>query len=65
MAFPESVSDVVHVTSLYSAHGINTTRNANDSVFGNSAADLAIETLNIAGNTTAGYTGTMLLGLAL
>jgi len=65
MAFTESISDVVHVSTLYSAHGINTTRNANDSVFGNSAVDLSIETLNLAGSVSAGYTGTLNIGLAL
>lgn len=65
MAFSEVISDAVHVTSLYSAHGINTTRNAADSVFGNSATDLANETLVIAGSTSAGYTGAYTIGLAL
>jgi protocatechuate 3,4-dioxygenase beta subunit len=65
MAFPESISDVVHVSTLYAAHGINTTRNANDSVFGNSATDLANETLSLVGSVSTGYTGTYTIGLAL
>ncbi len=65
MAFPESISDVVHVSSLYAAHGINTTRNASDSIFGNSSTDLANETIALTGNTTDGYTGTHTIGLAL
>jgi protocatechuate 3,4-dioxygenase beta subunit len=65
MAFPETISDAVHVSSLYSAHGINTTRNATDSVFGNSSTDLANEMLSITGSIAAGYTGTYTIGLAL
>jgi protocatechuate 3,4-dioxygenase beta subunit len=65
MAFPESISDVVHVSSLYATHGINTTRNATDSVFGNSTTDLANETLSLTGSVSAGYTGTYTIGLAL
>ncbi|EHQ30866.1 intradiol ring-cleavage dioxygenase [Mucilaginibacter paludis] len=65
MAFPETVSDVVYVSSLYSAHGINTTRNASDSVFGDSASDLAKETLSLSGSISAGYTGIYTIGLAL
>ena len=57
ITFPETISDAVHVTSLYAAHGINTTRNTADGIFNNSAADLANETVALAGNTTAGYTG--------
>ena len=63
MAFPESISDAVHVTDAYKAHGINTTRNASDHVFGDS--DLVNEMLTLAGDTTNGYTGTYTIGLAL
>jgi protocatechuate 3,4-dioxygenase beta subunit len=65
MAFPETISDAVHVTSLYASHGINTTRNANDNIFGNSATDLANQMLSLTGNTTSGYTGTYTIGIAI
>ena len=65
MAFPETISDVVHVSSLYAALGVNTTSNAADSIFGNSATDLANETLSLTGSVAAGYTGTYTIGLAL
>lgn len=65
MAFSESISDVVQTSTLYAAHGVNPVRNATDSVFGNSATDLANETLSLAGSVAAGYTGTHTIGLAL
>jgi protocatechuate 3,4-dioxygenase beta subunit len=65
LTFPETISDAVHVTSLYAAHGINTTRNANDNVFGDSATDLANEIFTMTGDATNGYTGTHTIGLAL
>ena len=65
MAFPETVSDVVHVSTLYAAHGANTTRNASDSILGNSATDLANETLAMTGSLSTVYTGTYKIGLAL
>ncbi len=65
MAFPETISDLVHVSTLYAAHGINTTRNASDSVFGDSATDLANEMLSLTGSVAAGYAGTYTIGLAL
>jgi protocatechuate 3,4-dioxygenase beta subunit len=65
MAFPETISDVVHVSTLYAANGINPTRNASDSVFGDSATDLANETLSLTGSVAAGFTGTYTIGLAL
>lgn len=65
ITFPETISDVVHVTRPYAAHGINTTRNANDGIFNNSATDLANETIALTGNTTSGYAGSYTLGLSL
>jgi protocatechuate 3,4-dioxygenase beta subunit len=65
ITFSETISDAVHVTTLYAAHGINTTRNANDSILGNSATDLANETVALTGNTTNGYSGSYTLGLSL
>ncbi|NHA07556.1 intradiol ring-cleavage dioxygenase [Mucilaginibacter sp. HC2] len=65
LTFSETISDAVHVSTLYAAHGINPIRNANDSVFGDSATDLALETLALTGSVSAGYSGTFTLGVAL
>ncbi|MEZ2338452.1 hypothetical protein AB6735_22580 [Mucilaginibacter sp. RCC_168] len=65
MAFSETISDAVHVSTLYAAHGINTTRNATDQVFGDSATDLANETIALTGSVSAGYSGTYTIGVAL
>jgi protocatechuate 3,4-dioxygenase beta subunit len=65
LSFPESISDVVHLTSLYAAHGLNSTRNANDNVFGDSASDLANEIFTMTGDVTNGYIGTHTIGLSL
>lgn len=65
LTFSETISDAVHVSTLYAAHGVNPIRNANDSVFGDSATDLALETLALTGSISAGYSGTFTLGVAL
>ncbi len=65
MAFPETISDTVHNSSLYAAHGINTTRNTADGIFGNSATDLANQTMTLTGDTTNGYTGTYKIGISI
>jgi len=65
MAFSEAISDVVHVSTLYAAHGINTTRNTGDQIFANSAADLANEIIALTGSVSAGYSGSFTIGLAL
>jgi len=65
LTFSETISDVVHVSTLYAAHGVNPIRNANDSVFGDSATDLALETLALTGSVSAGYSGTFIIGVAL
>jgi protocatechuate 3,4-dioxygenase beta subunit len=65
MAFNETISNTVHVSTLYAAHGVNTTTNTSDSVFGDSASDLAKEMLSLSGSVSAGYTGTFTIGLAL
>lgn len=64
-AFPESVSNLVHVSTYYKAHGVNTTSNSSDHVFGDSATDLANETFSITGSVDAGYVATHNIGLAL
>ena len=65
ITFPETISDAVHITSLYAAHGVNTTRNSSDGILGNSATDLANETVALTGDTTNGYSGNYTIGLAL
>jgi protocatechuate 3,4-dioxygenase beta subunit len=62
-AFPETVSDAVHVTPLYVARGINTTRNATDNVFRN--LDLTHLLMSVTPNpTTGGYDGAFTVGIA-
>jgi hypothetical protein len=63
--FPENISDTVHVTTLYSAHRINPIRNASDSVFGDSATDLANEIFTMNGDTTNGYTAIHQIGISI
>lgn len=65
IAFNEAVSDVVHVSSLYAAHGINTTRNSADGIFNNSSTDLANETVTPTGDTATGYAATYTIGVPL
>jgi protocatechuate 3,4-dioxygenase beta subunit len=65
VTFLETISDAVHVSTLYAAHGVNPVRNANDSVFGDSATDLANEIMTLVGSVSACYTGTYTIGLAL
>lgn len=64
LTFSETISDAVHTSSTYNL-GTNTTRNASDGIFGNSATDLANETLSMAGSIAAGYNGTYSFGVAL
>ncbi len=65
IAFPESVNDTVYASTLYAAHGANTTGNSADSVFGNSATDLANETVTITGSVDDGYVAKQAIGLSL
>ena len=65
ITFAESISDSVHVSSLYAAHGINTTRNANDNIFNNSATDLANQTVALTGDNSVGYAGSYSIGISL
>ena len=53
------------VSTLYVDLGVNQIRNANDSVFGNSATDLANETVALTGSISAGYSGSYTIGIAL
>lgn len=62
MAFPDSLNTTVYNTSLYSAHGQNTTTDATDSVFSDGYSN---ELVSISGDTTNGYTATFQVGVAL
>jgi protocatechuate 3,4-dioxygenase beta subunit len=64
LTMPETISDAIHVTAGYNGK-VNTTRNANDSVFGNSATDLANQTMALTGSIPAGYAATLTIGVAL
>jgi protocatechuate 3,4-dioxygenase beta subunit len=65
ITFSETISDAVDVSALYADLGVNPIRNASDSVFGDSATDLANETVALTGSISAGYSGSHTLGLAL
>lgn len=64
-AFPEAISNAVHVSGIYATHGVNTTTNAADRVFGDSTTDLANETFSLTGSISAGYSTIHNIGLAL
>lgn len=65
LAFAESVSDTVHVSPLYAAHGVNTLRNTSDGIFNNSSTDLSNETVTATGDVNAGYSATYTIGIPL
>jgi len=65
ITFPETISDTVHLSALYAAHGINSTRNTSDGIFANSATDLANETVALTGSVASGYAGIYTIGIAL
>jgi protocatechuate 3,4-dioxygenase beta subunit len=62
LAFPETVTAGVYATGVYAAKGNNPQSNASDMVFADSLAE---ELANLTGDTTAGYTATLTIGLAL
>jgi len=65
IAFPQAINDVVDVSALYAGLGVNPVTNGKDSVFGDSATDLANETISLTGSIAAGYAGTYTIGIAL
>jgi protocatechuate 3,4-dioxygenase beta subunit len=65
IAFPQTINDAVDVSTLYASLGVNPVTNASDSVFGDSATDLANETISLVGSISAGYTGSYTIGLSL
>jgi protocatechuate 3,4-dioxygenase beta subunit len=62
LAFPDSLNTTVYGTSLYSAHGQNSTTNSNDQVFSDGDST---ELVTITGDTTNGYTATFKVGVSL
>jgi len=65
IAFTQSIVDAVDVSTLYASLGVNPITNASDSIMGDSATDLANETVSLSGSISAGYTGNYTIGLAL
>ena len=65
IAFNETVSDVVHISALYAAHGVNTMKNTDDGIFNNSSTDLANETVTPTGDVATGYSATYTIGVPL
>ncbi len=65
ITFSETISDTVHVSSLYGAHGVNPLRTTSDRILSNSATDLVNETVALTGSVKAGYSGSYTLGIAL
>lgn len=62
LAFPDSLNTTVYNSSLYSAHGQNSTTNSNDNVFSDSYNS---ELVTITGDTTNGYAATFKVGVPL
>ena len=65
LAFPESISNAVHVTGVYAGHGTNSLTNAKDGILGDSATDLANETLSLTGSVSVGYSSSHTIGIRL
>ena len=64
LAFPDSLNTEIYNTSLYSAHGQNTSvaNNAADSIFEDSISE---ELVTISGDTTNGYQASFQIGVAV
>lgn len=65
ICFSEAINNTVYASSLYSTHGVNTTTNEADSIFGDSLTDLANETVSLTGSVSEGYTGSYTIGINL
>ncbi|XZF12799.1 dioxygenase family protein [Chitinophagaceae bacterium MMS25-I14] len=63
LAFPDTTTQTVYNSSLYSAHGQNTMTFATDNVFSDTA-NTAYEMLTLTGSVSAGYTATATIGVA-
>lgn len=62
MAFPEDVSNAVHVTGAYASKGVNPTKNGSDGIF---ADGYSSELAALSGSPSSGYTATFTVGVAL
>jgi protocatechuate 3,4-dioxygenase beta subunit len=62
IAFPESVSNVVHAQGVYASRGTNPTSNQSDGIFSDS---LASELVTPVGSPSSGYTATFQVGVSL
>jgi protocatechuate 3,4-dioxygenase beta subunit len=62
VAFPDTINTAVYKTSLYSAHGQNSTTNAKDQIFSDSYNS---ELVTLTGDSTNGYAATFQLGVAV
>ncbi len=63
-AFPDSLTTQVYNTSLYSAHGQNSTTNSNDGVFSDSS-NTQYELLTITDNGSGGYDASLMIGISV
>jgi protocatechuate 3,4-dioxygenase beta subunit len=64
LAFPEDLNTAVNNTALYSAHGQNSTKNANDNVFSDTA-NTAYQIATVTANSgTGGYDCALTAGIA-
>lgn len=61
-AFPEEISNAVHVTGVYASKGINPTKSTGDGIF---ADGYSSEVAALSGSPTSGYTATFTVGVAL
>lgn len=60
--FDDTLTDQVHALEPYASKGQRDTRNSNDNIFGGGGDQLL---LNLQGDTTSGFTGSMNIGLDL
>ncbi len=60
IAFPEDISASVYASGVYAAKGQNPTRNSTDNVFADGTTN---EMATLSGNTTSGYTATIVIGI--
>ena len=62
IAFPEDVSAAVYRTAAYASHGQNSTTNSRDNVFADGSDH---ELAALSGDTTAGYTAALTVGVVV
>jgi len=62
IAFPDDITAAVYQTGVYATSGQNPTTNARDNVFADGVSE---ELITLAGDPTAGYTGTFRIGVTV